>query len=295
MPREAGLPRMEMHLDGDRHLFVCSQGVVRTVYPERWSVDLETAEGSLLTDVKVIGPFFPELHEDAVKPAHVGYMHIRGTIHAFCWPLTHRRLLGPTDQLKGEEGQEQPERRYFHLHGYIVRSGDVTVRITHDHRYVVETEQGDYIQVDTQAREVRVHAPTVFIGTEHDSRIEYQRDDKVNVISDQIYLGTLVDDRMEYVKGQHIILQAPLVKVTAEQQIILDPPQIKLGNENATERLILGDLFMALYNGLITLFNTHQHTNVQTGGGLSGPPSSSAASMTAAHLSDIAHVSKDGL
>jgi hypothetical protein len=294
--REAGLPILNPDVHGESFLLFGSKGVVRTLYPDLWRVDLETEDGSLLTYVPVIGPYFPELHKDAEQPSHAGYLHIRGTAQAFCWPLTHRRLLGPQDSPEGQAGASQPERRYYHLHNYILRSGDVTIRITKNHELVLETEEGDYIELNTKTREIRLHAPTVYVGTteEGTSRIQYEQDDSIRALSPLILLGTEIGDRIQYKDGVEILLQAPLIKLTAEE-IILDPTSIKLGHQNATERVMLGDLFMGLYNGLVTLFNSHQHTNVQNGPATSGPPSATASPMTEAHLSDVARVSKTGL
>jgi hypothetical protein len=290
--REAGLPPLTPMPHGERRLLTGSKGVVRAIYPEEWRVDLETEDGSHLNRVQVIGPYFPELHEDGVKPSHVGYFYTRGTSDAYCWPMPARRLLGRQDVPEGDSGA-QPERRFYHTHHYIFRSGQVTVRITRDDRLVLETEEGDFIQLNTKLREIRLEAPTVYVGTTDGTRIEYQRDDSIRAFAPLMLLGTEIGDRIEYREGVEILLQAPLIKLTADE-IVLDPVSIKLGHQNATERVMLGDLFMALYNSLVTLFNAHQHTNVQPGSGLSGPPSATAAPMTEAHLSDVTRVSKAG-
>jgi len=293
--REAGLPLLTADVHGERGLLAGSKGVVRAVYPERWRVDLEAEDGSLLTEALVIGPYLPELHHDGEAPSHVGYLHFQGRPDVFCWPMPHRRLLGPQDALAGQEGQSQPERRYFHTHGYIFRHGDVTVRLTDDNRYVIETEQGDYIILDTQRREIRLHAPLVFAGTdERGNRIAYEQDESIRLFNPLVLIGTEMDDRIEYLKDVQILLQAPFIKLTASE-VVIDPVTIKFGNENASEPLVLGNAWLALYNAFISLFNTHQHTNVQTGGGVSGPPQTPSPGMTDAQLSDIAYVSKDGL
>jgi hypothetical protein len=295
MMREAGLPLLTLDVQGEHFLILGSKGIVRAVHPERNRVDLETAEGSYLREVLVQGPYFPEVHRDDA-PSHCTYLHVRGEPEAFCWPETHRRLLGPQDTLPGQ-GSSQPERRYFHEHHYIFRLGDITVRISRDNRFVVETEDGDYLILDKGRREIRLHAPSVFVGTndEQGNRIEYQQDDSIRAYAPLVLLGTETGDRIEFRDKAEIILQAPVIKMTATGEIILDPPTIKFGNENASEPLVLGNTWLAFFNAFIALYNSHQHTNVQTGGGVSGPPQTSAAGMTDAQLSDIAYVSKDGL
>ena len=62
--------------------------------------------------------------------------------------------------------------------------------------------------------------------------------------------------------------------IKSDGTIVLDGPNIRLGT-GATERLILGDAFM-------TLFNSHQHP---TGVGPSGPPLPSSRMITSVHLS----------
>jgi hypothetical protein len=295
MMREAGLPILTPDVHGESFLLFGSKGVVRTLYPDLWRVDLETEDGSLLTYVPVIGPYFPELHKDADQPSHAGYLYIRGTAQAFCWPLTHRRVLGPQDSPEGQSGEDQPERRYYHLHNYIFRSGDITVRITKNHELVFETEEGDYIELNTKTREIRLHAPTVYVGTKEDAnRIQYEQDDSIRLLMPLILLGTEIGDRIQYKDGVEILLQAPLIKLTAED-IILDPVSIKLGHQNATERALLGDLWMAFYNTFVTLFNSHTHTNVQNGPNVSGGPSTPTPAMTDAILSDVTRISKTGL
>jgi hypothetical protein len=296
--REAGLPVLVPDAGGERTQLMGAKGVVRAIYPERWRVDIETEEGSLITEALVVGPYFPQLHADGQEPSHVGYLQVGGGPEALCWPMPHRRLLAPTDRPKDAGAEEQPERRYFHLHRYIFRSGNITMRITTDERLVFESEAGDYILFDTQTRTVEVQAPTVFLGTDAGTRVEYQRDTELRLIMPKILLGdqALLDtDGITYLKDTLLHLVSPEIKLTSSGQIILDPPTIKFGNENASEPLVLGNQWLALYNAFINLFNNHVHTNVQTGSGVSGPPQTPSVGMTDAQLSDIAYVSKDGL
>jgi hypothetical protein len=295
--REAGLPILTLDIHGEQALLMGSKGLVRAVYPDTNRVDLETEDGSYLTQVLVIGPYFPEVHKDGEAPSHATYLHVRGQAEAFCWPETHRRLLGPRDTLRGDAGDSQPERRYFHLHGYILRFGEVTVRLTRDNRYVVETEAGDYLLINAQTREIELHAPTVYMGTDNATRAEYQQDTHFRVVMPNIFMGdqALPDtDGYTYIKDTLIHLMAPLIKLTADE-IVLDPTHIKLGHHNATERVMLGDLWKAFFNVFIELFNAHQHTNVQIGPSFSGPPAVPAPPMDDSMLSDVTHVSKTGL
>jgi hypothetical protein len=101
-------------------------------------------------------------------------------------------------------------------------------------------------------------------------------------------------DGISYIKDTLIHLVSDAIKLTANSSITLDPPRINIGNANAAQRVVLGDLLMAFLNTFFVLYNGHQHTNVQTGGGISGAPTTPAASMTSAQLSDIAFVSKTG-
>ena len=322
--REAGLPIPRTDVHGEQGFVSMSQGVVRAVHPERWRVDIETADGSLLTEVLVVGPYFPEVHADADAPSQVGYMHVRGQADALCWPLPHRRLRGPHDTTQRDAPEGEPERRYFHRHGYIFRHGDITVRLTDDNRYVIETEQGDYIILKTDEREIRLHAPTVFVGTDEEhNRIEYQQDDSIRAFQPLVILGTETEDRIEYRDTGHVQVVTPkcfigrtgeqdadgitylagtiihlvsdIIKLTATTAITLDPPRLNFGNANATEHVMLGDAFMALYNAFVTLYNGHTHSNVQNGGGVSGAPTVPTTAMSSAQLSNIAFVSKTGL
>jgi hypothetical protein len=294
--REAGLPPLLSDDHGEYFLLLGSKGIVRAVHPETNRVDIETEDGSYLSQVLVMGPYFPEVHRDTEAPSHVTYLHVRGQAEAFCWPETHRRLLGPHDGPATEETSGAPERRYFHQHHYILRLGDITIRISRDDRLVLETEAGDYIQLDRHSREIRLHAPTVLVGTTEQgtSKIAYEQDDSIRAFTPLFLLGTETGDRIEYRDGAEILLQAPLVKITADQ-IVLDPVSIKLGHANASERALLGDLWMAFYNTFVTLFNGHVHTNVQPGTGVSGAPSALTPAMTDAVLSDVTRISKTGL
>jgi hypothetical protein len=294
--REAGLPLILEDTYGERFLVMGSKGVVRAVYPETNRVDLETEEGSYLTQVLVLGPYFPEVHRDGDAPSHVVYLHVRGQAEAFCWPETHRRLLGPRDQIAGQAGEQQPERRYFYLHGYIFRVGDITVRVTHDNRFVVETEQGDYVVLDGNTREIHLHAPTVFVGTdERGNREEYQQDDSKRIFQPLILLGSETGDRAEIMQGQHIILQSPVIQENGTTSITLTAPAITMQGSTvagATEAAVLGNLFLTFYNQMITMLNTHVHSNVTMGTGTSGAPTTTAPAMSTAQLSDVVKVSK---
>lgn len=286
---EAGLPLSMPDRHGEQFLLTGSQGLVRAIHPERWRLDLEAEDGSYLTEAVVIGPYFPAVHTPD-DPSHVGYWHVRGGPETVCWPMPHRRLLSPHDGQGGE-----PERRYFADHHYIFRSGDLTVRISRDNRFVIESEAGDWLLYDQHKREFHLHAPRVVLGmTEDATRVEFKDRDSFRAFAPLVLLGTEVGDRIEYRDGVEILLQAPLVKITAES-IVLDPVSIKLGHENATERVLLGDAWMALYNAFVTLFNGHTHSNVQTGPGVSGAPTTPTPAMTDALLSDVARVSKTGL
>lgn len=318
--REAGLPPLYANPHGEAFLLTGSKAVVRAVYPETNRVDIETEDGSFLTQVLVIGPYFPEVHKDSEAPSHVGYLHVRGQAEAFCWPMPHRRLLGPQDQLESDSS-DQPERRYYHVHHYAYRLGEVTVRLTRDNRYVIETEQNDYIVLDTQRREVRLHAPTVFVGTDEDNnRIEYEQDDSIRGFAPLILLGTETGDRIEYQDHDHVSVVTPkymmgqlgledtdgitylansilhlmstTIKLTASEAIVLDPPRISFGTATAAERVILGNIFQTFLNVFLTLFNAHQHSNVQNGGGTSGPPTTPTGMMPDSTLSTIAYVSQ---
>jgi hypothetical protein len=293
---EAGLPLLVSDVHGDRSLMSGSKGVVRALHPDLWRVDIETEDGSLLSYALVIGPYFPELHKDGEAPSHVGYFYVRGMPDALCWPMPHRRLLGPDDALPGQEGQAQPERRYFDLHNFIFRSGDITWRITKDHRFVLESEAGDYLSYDQARREMVVRAPTVFLGTEAETRVEVERDKEVRIVMPKILLGdqALPDtDGISYIKETLLHLVSPLIKLTADE-IVLDPTSIKLGHANATERALLGDVWQTFYNAFVTLFNGHSHSNVQVGLGFSGPPTLPTPAMTDALLSDVTRISKTG-
>lgn len=307
--REAGLPLLFMDAQGEQFLFKASKGVVRKLYPETRRVDIETEDGSYLAQVLVMGPYFPEVHQDGVAPSHVTYLHVRGQADAFCWPETHRRLLGPGDQTTDTQGQSQPERRYFHLHGYIFRVGDITFRITNDSRVLIETEQDDFILLDSATREIHLHAPRMYVGTDTEgNRGEYRQDDSWRMFNPLILLGSENGDRLELLQNIQMILQAMLIQATAQTTITLTAPTITLEGDTAIqcvgphikmgsiagtpEAMVLGNTFQNFLNSFLTLFNAHVHGNVQNGGGTSGAPTTTSPPMTSAQLSDVAHVTK---
>jgi hypothetical protein len=323
MAREAGLPPLIGDDRAERHLLLGSKGVVRAVYPDLNRVDIETEEGSLLTKVMVLGPYFPEIHQDNDRPSHVAYLHVRGAADAICWPITFRRLLSPTDPVPQGDGDTPPERRRYDTHHYIHRNGDMTIRITRDNRVVIESEKGDYFQLDQDAREVRIHAPSVFlntedgvrvevqrddeyikgiathvyVGTDTATRIQYDQDDQIQMVMNKIFLGAtgLQDqDGITYLAGAIIHLVSSVIKLTASSQIVLDPAQVLLGSNGADQQVILGNLFMAFLNTFLTLFNGHTHTGVQGGGGTSGAPTTSTPLMDTSVLSDAVFASKTG-
>jgi hypothetical protein len=249
------------------------------------------------------------------------YLPMRGAADGVAFPITFRRLMSPLDPAPQSDNGDTPERRYYHTHGYIYRHGKITVRHTYDHRWVLEGENGDYIQYDEEAREIRCHAPSVFVGTEDDTRIEYQRDEYIKAIMPHIYLGTDTEDRFQYdqsdqaqlvipkffmgqtgiqdadgisyVAGVVLHLVSSLIKLTADE-IVLDPVNVKLGGAGATEQAVLGNLLLTLWTAAKALFDGHVHTGVQTGSGSTAVPTTQFPAMTGAHLSDVVHISKDG-
>jgi hypothetical protein len=290
--REAGLPRAMQDLGGEHERYNQEIAVVRAVYPEIMCADIQPQSGGMLYKVQIADNVVPDVHIDEERPSYVEFWHRGGHIQdVWCRRVHWRRFAGP-------ERPGLDEKRYYHKHAKIERHGDITIRITPDNRaYLVDAESGDYIEYDQNTREVKVIAPHVFLGTDDATRFEYHRGEQVRIVIPKALIGaTAIEDSdgLTYKVGEIIHLVSDLIKLTA-QTIVLDPASIKIGHANATERLVLGDLFMALYNGLITLFNSHQHTNVQPGIGVSGPPSATAPPMTSAHLSDVARVSKTGL
>jgi hypothetical protein len=267
--------------------------VVRAVYPDIWCVDVEPQAGGLLRYVQVYGDVLPHVHADRQRPSYVTLWHRGGEMQdVWCRPVTWRQFHGP--EKSGEE-----EKRYYHKHLQIERVGDITIRITPDNRiYLFDAETGDYCLYESETRTFHVIAPHIFLGSDEEDRIEYHQEDEVRVVIPKCLVGaTAIQDAdgITYLANTMIHLVSSLIKLTASDAIILDPPQIKLGNANASEQLLLGNAWMTFFNTFITLFNAHQHTNVQNGGGVSGAPSTATPAMTNALLSDIARVSKTGL
>lgn len=319
--REAGLPPQVEDSHGERGFTTGATGVVRAVYPDRWRVDIEDAQGSLLTEALVIGPYLPELHQDGDAPSHVGYFHVRGMPEVVCWPMPHRRLLGPHDLPTGQQGQDQPERRYFHLHGYIFRHGDITLRVTQDNRFVMESEAGDYLLYDAATREMHLHAPVVFVGTdEANNRIEYTQDESIRAFQPLILLGTETGDRIEYQQGDHVHVASPqvligqtpapdtdgmtyianvlihlvsqLIQLTATTEIDLQAPSINLGTGTFPHAMVLGDVLQTYINAVVKpIFDAHVHSGVTTGSGTSAAPTTTFPLMPNTALSTVARSS----
>jgi hypothetical protein len=304
--REAGLPQVTPDTGGEHGRYGIYKGIVRAVYEDVRRVDIEPEQGGLLRQAIVQGAVLPEVHIDTERPSHVLFAHINGNIHdVVCWPIDWRRAFGP------ETTDDGHERHFYHLNQQIRRVKDLTVRITPDNRaYLIDAETNDYIEYDMNTRTVHVIAPHVFIGTNEETRIEYHADQEVRILIPKCLIGaTAVQDQdgISYLQHQliHIVsdlmvkatagaeinLIAPLIKLTAES-VVVDPVSIRFGNANATERLILGDIWKAFYNVFITLFNSHSHTNVQGGSGSSGPPAVPASLMDDSALSTIAKISQ---
>ena len=76
----------------------------------------------------------------------------------------------------------------------------------------------------------------------------------------------------------------PITGITANDAVVLEGVLVKLG-VGATEAAVLGTIFLALYNDLVTKFNTHTHVTTATiDDGLVGaldPPISQADPMVA--------------
>lgn len=289
--REAGLPDVMADGGGGHQRYNQEIAVVRAVYPEIMCVDIQPQRGGMIYKAQLADHVVPDVHIDGERPSYVEFWHRGGEMQdVWCRRVHWRRFLGP-------EAEGEDEKRYYHKHLKIERHGDLTIRITPDNRvYLYDAESGDYCLYEQQTRTFHVIGPHIFLGSDNADRIEYHKEDQVRVVIPKYFMGKLGlpdTDGITYIADTLMHLMTPFFKVTAET-IVLDPTRIYLGNQNATERVMLGDLFMALYNQLITLFNNHQHTNVQIGPSLSGPPSATASPMTDAHLSDVTRVSKTG-
>jgi hypothetical protein len=281
--REAGLPRLYTDANSGLHREAFSKGVVRRVYPDLWRVDIESEVGGLIHKALVIGPHLPPIDQGAEQPSHVVFTQIQGHVDdVICWPLTFRRFFGP-------ETPNEEEHHYYQVHLHCERAGNITVRVTDDGRWVIESEEGDYIALKTDTREIRVIAPAVYLGRVEDGpRIEYQDDDVVKVIIPRLQVGNEENQLtagIDYRAGEALYLRAPLIKLTAER-IVLDPVAIQLGSEDAEERAILGDLFQQFWAQAKALFDAHVHSGVQVGGGTSNVPTTTWPAMSNDLLSE---------
>lgn len=181
-------------------------GIVKKVYAEERRIDVEDQQGGILHKVLVLGPHLPPVHVDDDCPSYVVLLPLHSHAEDLAaFPLVWRRLKAPQDV---KNGSQEKERHLHAIHVHCERAGDITIRVTDDNRYLVETEHDDYIEIDQELRTIGVIAPTVFIGTKQDTRIEYVEDEHVHVVISDIRLG----------------------KADADQQVIL------------------GNLFRTLYN-----------------------------------------------
>jgi hypothetical protein len=304
--REAGLPQMTDDVGGGQGRYGFSKGVVRAVYPQEWRVDIESEEGGLITKALVLGDVLPEIHVDTANPQHVVFTHLGGRVmDPICWVLPFRRMQGPTEPDDGHE------RHYYQKNQQVIRIKDITIRVTPDNRiFVWEAENNDYLLYDMNTRTVHAMAPHIFLGSDTETRYEYHRGEEIRMVTPKALVGEQAvenTDGITYLAqqlihllsavevkataGEEINLIAPLIKLTA-QAVVVDPVSIRFGHANATERLILGDLWKAFYNVFIALFNSHSHTNVQNGPGSSGPPVVPASPMDDTTLSTIARISQ---
>ena len=269
--REAGLPKLIADVGAPTNSLVLAKGVVRAVYADQWRVDIEAEDGGIVHKAQVLGPHLPPVHTDLERPSHVYFMHAYGNaVDAVCFPLTFRRMLDAERSLDTAQGKnahsqkvrgdlassegegDEPSRHFFHLHVYSQRAGDISMRITHENQWIIESEAGDCIRYDQNRREADVLAPTVRIGSMEQTRVEY-------------------------IRGQHLHIVSP---------------EILLGTPDSDERLVLGDAWRDFYNTFIRLFNQHKHLQVQPGGGISGMPQQPADEMQEELLSDISKTQK---
>ena len=61
--------------------------------------------------------------------------------------------------------------------------------------------------------------------------------------------------------------------------IEIETPQLRLGNDTATEFVALANLVLDRLNAIRTAYNSHVHTGVKTGSDSSGPPAASLGTM----------------
>lgn len=270
--REAGLPRRVPDIGRPTNMTGMQLGVVRAVYPDLWRVDIEPQQGGRLHKARVMGSQLPPVHQDLVRCSYVIFTSVDGNAEdIICWPDTARRFLDKQRIWKDEEGKnshtqedvgeqedaqgkdDEPERHYYHVHLKCERAGDITIRVTDDNRWIVESEAGDMIRYDQKKREVDILSPT-------------------------IRLGSMEATRLEYTRGEHTwVIQ----------------PDIRLGTFDAEQQVILGNLWQTFYNQFVDLFNGHRHRQVQPGGGISGAPVQPTPKMQDDLLSDITRTTKE--
>jgi hypothetical protein len=304
--RESGLPQLTEDIGGTHGRFALYKGVVRAVYPNEWRCDLESEDGGLISKALVLGDVLPEVHVDTENPQHVIFAHLRGDVmDPVCWILPFRRMQGPTEQDDGHE------RHFYQKNQQVLRVKDITIRITPQNEiYLYDAESGDYCLYDMPNRTMHTIVPHIFMGTDDATRYEYHQGEEIRMVIPKALVGEQAVANMDGITylaqqlihllsaievkataGAEINLIAPLIKLTADM-VVVDPVNIRFGQANATERLILGDLWKAFYNVFINLFNNHVHTNVQNGISTSGSPAVPASPMDDSTLSTIAKISQ---
>ena len=290
--REAGLPQPVPDSGGIHQRYNQEIAVVRAVYPDIMCADIQPQSGGMIYKAQIADHVVPDVHIDGERPSYVEFWHRGGHMQdVWCRRVHWRRFYGP-------EKAGEPEKRYYHKHLKIERHGDLTMRITPDNRiYLFDAETGDYCLYESETRTFHVIAPHIFLGTDEQTRIEYHQDEQVRIVIPKCLIGQTAledSDGITYKVGEVIHLVSNLIKFTA-QTIVLDPVNIRLGHANATERVMLGDLFRAFYNQFVALFNSHSHSNVQNGPSTSGAPTIPTPAMSDTMLSDVTRVSKSGL
>lgn len=149
---------------------------------------------------------------------------------------------------------------------------------------VYRSESGILIEIDDTTDNVRLHVY-------HPAGTRTEIDDSGNEVHHvaATHYEVVVGDQNVYIKGAQNVTIDGECNIKSTGGVHINSGTIDLGG-GATEKLVLGNTFMTLFNSFVSTFNGHTHPDPQ--GGNTSAPNSSASSMSATHLSQQNNTTK---
>lgn len=172
----------------------------------------------------------------------------------------------------GRSDETFEDREYLQHYGFTSRplAGAELIIINEDNHYCA-------VASDDRRYRIAVEDGEVCLYTDEGDKIHFKRDKTIEIICGNKLTATVTNNVEVTCKDAKVTVENSIeatcttALVTASGSCQVESPQINLGGDRGGLRTLIDDR-------LLSLFNNHTHSGVQTGSGTSGAPTTALTS-----------------